>query len=390
MVKPDWGIRGGFELVLDRLVVHLRSQGHRVDTLRVNAWTKGERLHRRTVPAELHARAPQLFDYLALFELCRRLDARVADVVLSTQPPSFAIEHPRHLSLFYHHNRIFYDLADTAVAAGLVAADVHGAAVDAVRQVDGPAISNVAFVLAGSETVASRLVEFDGRCDGVGLFHAGPTIDPFPRETCEPERDTALCVSRHTFPKRTELFVHAMHLVPGVRGLAIGGGGRLGFARQLDLRLSEQGAPEHLCPAETWLNTPRWIDPDELPSGVSNVTFRESVDSDGLRSAFESALCLVAPALDEDYGLTAIEAMQHGVPIVTCTDSGHLTYFVEHGVTGLVVEPTAAAIAGAVRELADDRQRATTMGAAGQARAAEYTWARAFAEFDEGLGAVLS
>jgi len=73
-----------------------------------------------------------------------------------------------------------------------------------------------------------------------------------------------------------------------------------------------------------------------------------------LRRAMASAVCVVAPAYDEDYGLTAIEAMAAGTPVIVCRDGGGLVELVDHGVTGLVVEPTGAAIATAIRSLTDD------------------------------------
>jgi glycosyltransferase involved in cell wall biosynthesis len=390
VVKPDWGIRGGFELVLDRVLDHLRSHGHRIDVLPIDAWRPNDRPFGVEVAPEILACAPQLISYLSQVEECRLLDLRLADVVLSTQPPSFTVEHPRHVSLFYHHNRLFYDLAEPAIAAGMVAPEPHLAATQVVREIDQIALSGVSFILAGSETVQERLAVFNGRSHRVDVFHAGPSIEPRDSPQAPNSPQLALCVSRHTFPKRTELFVHAMHLAPDSAGLAVGTGGRLGFVRQLDKRLSEQGAPGVLADSETWLNMPEWIDPETLGSYKTNLVYRTDVADDDLSDCYRSAFCLVAPALAEDYGLTVIEAMQHGLPVITCVDSGHLTRFVEDGVTGFVVEPNGAAIAEAIRELDGDRDRAGKMGAAGRELAESFTWTRAFEDFDRGLRAVLS
>jgi glycosyltransferase involved in cell wall biosynthesis len=181
-----------------------------------------------------------------------------------------------------------------------------------------------------------------------------------------------------------------MHLVPEIAGIAVGSGGRLGYVRQLDLRLVELGSPEILPETETWLNAPDWIDPNSLPAARGKVEFRTDVDDEQLRALFGSAFCLVAPALDEDYGLTAIEAMRHGLPVITCTDSGHLKYFVEDGVTGLDVNPNGAAISTAVRFLSEHPEKAAEMGACGRERSLEFTWERALREFDVGLEAVLA
>lgn len=389
IVKPSWGIRGGFELVLDRIAAHLHERGHCVDVLGFDAWYSDGRPFGQETPPDVVAHAPQFFAYLAQLETCQQLDVRRADVVISTQPPSFAVDHERHLSIFYHHNRIFYDLAEAALAAGLVPAEHHEMATEAVRTIDQVALSNVSYILAGSETVQRRLVDFNGRRDRIGVFHAGPSIEPNGVPAGVVDRRVALCVSRHDFPKRTELFVHAMHLAPEIVGVSVGAGGRLGYLRQFDQRLREFGAPESLDPTDTWLNSPAWIDPCGFSSATTNVEFRTELDDDGLGALFASAFCLVAPALDEDYGLTAIEAMQHGVPVITCTDSGHLTTFVEHDVTGLIVEPTGSAIATAVKHLASHPDLVTEMAENCRGRASSFTWQRALREFDDGLEAVL-
>ena len=99
---------------------------------------------------------------------------------------------------------------------------------------------------------------------------------------------------------------------------------------------------------------------------------------------------MVAPAYQEDYGLTAIEAMAQGKPVVVCRDGGGLTELVEHERTGLVVEPTPAAIAAAIERLTSDRDLAAELGANGVERAAELSWEAAADEWRAGLARVLA
>jgi glycosyltransferase involved in cell wall biosynthesis len=186
-----------------------------------------------------------------------------------------------------------------------------------------------------------------------------------------------LCVSRHEFPKRTELVVAAMKLLPDVVGEVVGAGGRLAWARRLDHRLTvDPSLAARLPDTETWLNTGQGVtDPGDAPG--SNVGFRGFVSDGELAAAYEGAACVVAPALHEDYGLTVLEAMTHGRAVVVCADGGGLTELVRDGETGLVAEPTAAGVAEAVRRLVDDPGFAAQLGAAGRAEVAAYTWDRA-------------
>src|SRR5207245_11240553 len=107
-----------------------------------------------------------------------------------------------------------------------------------------------------------------------------------------------------------------------------------------------------------------------------------------LAALYGSALCVVAPAYLEDYGLTALEAMAFGKPVVVCKDGGGLVDFVEDGITGFVVDPNGRALAEAVRTLADDPALARKMGAAAREAGGGYSWGRAAEEILAGLARV--
>ncbi len=77
---------------------------------------------------------------------------------------------------------------------------------------------------------------------------------------------------------------------------------------------------------------------------------------------------------DEDYGFVTVEAFAAGKPVVTCSDSGGPTELVTDGVTGRVVAGTAAAVAGALRDVMADPADAERMGTAARARGALLTW----------------
>jgi glycosyltransferase involved in cell wall biosynthesis len=99
---------------------------------------------------------------------------------------------------------------------------------------------------------------------------------------------------------------------------------------------------------------------------------------------------VIAPAFKEDYGLTAIEAMAVGKPVIACTDGGGLTELVDHERTGLIVDPTPGAIAAAVERLTSDPELAAELGANGRVRAAELSWSVAADELREGIERVMA
>jgi glycosyltransferase involved in cell wall biosynthesis len=86
---------------------------------------------------------------------------------------------------------------------------------------------------------------------------------------------------------------------------------------------------------------------------------------------FAAADVVVLPSLSEGLPTVALEAMALARPVVaTCV--GGTPEAVQDGVTGLLVEPCdPAALAGAIKRLADDPQLARALGEAGAARVEE-------------------
>lgn len=388
LVKPDWGITGGFEVVLDRVSADLEQAGHAVVPVDVPVAHVARTCFGLAVRDDVWATAPEWFTHVALLERFQELDVDWADMVISTQPPSFAVRHPRHLALFYHHLRACYDLEDVWVAAGRAPAAFHRRASALLREIDAPAMSGVTHFLAGSGRVVERLHHYQGDDISVSLYEAAA---PSPVLEAEDVTGGALCVSRHEFTKRTELFVQAMALSRAVPGTLIGGGGRLPYVRHFAAQL-DSGAvsAEDLLAEDLWLNLGELGGPDLAPPSPAWVAIRGRVHDNALADAYSSALCVVAPAYDEDDGLTVFEAMAHGKPVIVCEDGGGLTTHVQDGVNGLVVEPTGQAIAAAIGRLDGDRELARRLGEHGREIAAERTPTRARAQLLEAVELVSS
>ena len=100
----------------------------------------------------------------------------------------------------------------------------------------------------------------------------------------------------------------------------------------------------------------------------------------------------MAPALDEDYGLTVIEAMAWGAPVVVCEDGGSLAELVRrHRARGWSSLLGPQAIADAVHLLADDDRLAAGFRAAGrQAARDHFGWPNAFRQVADAIQLVMS
>ncbi len=115
--------------------------------------------------------------------------------------------------------------------------------------------------------------------------------------------------------------------------------------------------------------------PGPLPPGV---TFHGLLPRAALARLFAQAAVFALPTLREAFGLSLLEAMAFGLPVVA-TRLEAIPEIVSDGETGLLVPPRdATALAAALAELLREPARARQMGAAGRQRMhARYGWSRA-------------
>jgi glycosyltransferase involved in cell wall biosynthesis len=371
-LKPDHGGVGGFERLAERCRERLTGRGVDVDLVAFDARTRADRLHGIRIadgPRDWH---DEYFLYLTALERMDRLDLSGFDVVVASQPPSYLARHPRLVALTYHQARVFYDLADEFVAAGFARRRVHDAAVAQVRALDGDRIDGVHTWLTGSDEVAGRLSRWWG-IEGTTPFRASPETEPVVDVDDHDPAGPALCVSRHEWPKRTELVAQAAVIDGAGRYELVGGGSRLPWVRHLVAQWAAD--PDRAASADaeaTWRNRGSWqLTEDDGPSGTGSsehldgrLRIHGEVGDAERDDAYRRAGVVIAPALREDYGLTVLEAFAHGRPVIVSDDGGGLVELVRDTGAALVVDATATAIADAVATLRDDPDRSREMAAA--------------------------
>ncbi len=399
VIKPDFGSSGGFERLVNQLVDGLGGRGYDIEIVSFDASTRRDNVYGYSVPEVFRQWHDEYFQFLCHAEQTHQVDLDDYDLVVSTQPPTYLAKHPRVLGLFFHQARVFYDAAELFVDAGYVDAEVHSAAADAVKKIDAGPATAVRHWLAGSDVVGSRLQEYWNIDPSKISPYRHPPICEIPVDVppLPTEGAKVVCVSRLEFPKRTELVVAAVHELAasgldGAHGVLVGGGSRLVSHEALDQQLAS-GFGNLKAPAEDlWLNRgPTEPDFKELhgkPSGL--ITFTGSVTDAERDQHYGSASVVVAPAWNEDYGLTALEAFAFGRPLVVCSDGGGLAEIVTHEVNGLIADPTPSAIADAVKRILDDPALAARLIEGGRASLADYTLENALDQFEHGIAEAMS
>lgn len=101
------------------------------------------------------------------------------------------------------------------------------------------------------------------------------------------------------------------------------------------------------------------------------VTFSGFVDDDEFAAAMAACDVMCAPSAYEGFGLTLVEGMACGLPVVA-TAVGGVTDVVDDGTSGVLVDPARThELADHLRAIVVDHERRAAMGAAARRRAVE-------------------
>lgn len=350
--------------------------------IQVDAMSPGLKHIPYPIDQEHYRMAPDFFTYINNYWCFLKLDLSHYDLVISTQPPSFALNHPNHICLFYHHAKAYYDLSDLIQETSLQQ-PCHRQAVDIIREIDTISLGKLKTILAGSETIKARLLKFN-RYDGpLEIIRAGIDDEMFAYDGGV-SYEYPIVVGRHEFPKRPELFVKAMKELRGLAGKVIGEGGRTADLQKIDMLLT-YSAHQGIAIADDivwkhmsigWFMPPyeRLLKKARKAGLRSNVIFTGRVSKKQLIQEYAKALCVVCPAYEEDYGLTAVEAMSMSKPVIACKDGGGYTEFIQDGVNGFLVDPSSEQIAKAIRYLWENPDAARKMGEHAYESSRRYSW----------------
>ena len=318
-------IRGGAEAHAEGLRDALIAAGHEVEIVAVPfKWYPPEKILE-------HMLACRLLDLTEVAGL-------PVDLFIGLKFPAYLIPHPRKVLWILHQFRTAYELWDHPLGDLIYSPNGQGVR-DAIREADRQIISQAQKVFANSANVAERLKEYCG-INSVPLYHPPPQAEEFYTATSE---DYMFFPSRLCLPKRQALVLEAL--------------ARTSQA----VRVRFAGTPDNPAYAAELKTLARKLCVQD------RVTWLGQVSEEAKRDLYARASAIIYPPIDEDYGYVTLEAMLASKPVITCNDSGGPLEFVREGDTGLIVAPTAAALASAMDHLWESTSEAKTMGEAGRA-----------------------
>jgi glycosyltransferase involved in cell wall biosynthesis len=259
------------------------------------------------------------------------------DLVIGLKFPAYLVAHPNKVLWILHQHRPAYDL--WGQPHGDLIYSPQGVQVrNAIRQADQTMIPQARGVFANSRNVARRLKEHCG-LDSQPLYHPPRHAELF---HCAEAEDYLFYPSRVHPIKRQWLVVEALSRT------------------RLPVKIRFAGAPDKPVFQQQVESLARRLGVDD------RIEWMGQVSEEQKRKLYARSLAVLYPPHDEDFGYVTLEAMLASKPVVTCSDSGGPLEFVQHGVTGLITEPTPESLASAFDEIWQDRTQARHWGRAGR------------------------
>jgi glycosyltransferase involved in cell wall biosynthesis len=318
-------VRGGAELMADRLVDELSARGHEAEIVSLPfKWYPGTRALDQAF----------LWRLLDLTEA----DGRAIDLVIATKFPAYCVRHPNKVAWVLHQLRQAYDYDRTELGQ-FGESPVDRATIRAIERLDRVALGEARKVFATSRNVADRLKRYTD-VDAQVLPHPPQEL---PYRTAAAE-GFVLSVNRLDRAKRIDLLVEAAKSEPSLRVVITGEG-----------------------PDRERL--------ESLADGVNGrVEFTGRVDDERLADLYARCSAVYYAPVDEDFGMVPFEAFLSAKPVLTTTDAGGPLEVVRDRETGLVVAPDARELARAAAYATANVDEAAAWGRAGKAVAERVTW----------------
>ena len=313
-------VRGGAEHLEESLARRLRDRGHQVAAVRLPFQWSTPRI---------------VLDHMLA---CRLLNVGAGDpdLVIALKFPAYLAPFPNKKVWLLHQFRQVYELW---VAAYSYPNSPEARRLrNAVFQADNRYLSEAKGLYTNSKIVAGRLKRYND-IDADGVLY--PPLDRPELFGPGEHGDYFFYPSRLNAIKRQHVAVEAMrHVRSPFRLVLAGKPDTEAYGAELRRRVEEWGLQDKV----QFLG---WISEEEKARWM--------------RGAFAA---LYLPHDEDSYGYVTLEAFHSHKPVLTFTDSGGTDEIVEDGVNGLMLAPTAEALARGMEGLWAARARTCAMGRA--------------------------
>lgn len=304
------------------------------------------------VPVKEHTVVDLLQAYYQFFTL----DLSSYDRVISTKYPAFMVQHPDHHLYLQHLLRGCYD--------------TYSAQLSTMPPWANPQLQRLLRTISRHDInltdTFSELFSF------IQQYPHDPQFNQFPGPMIRSILHTLdrrgmegvkqFSAISHTVKKRVEYFpptaqVTVIHHPSNLNTLTnneqqyLFTASRLDSPKRIDLLIEGYKKSHSKLPFFIAGTGPQQNKLKQLASGDNRIKFLGFVSDKDLEKHYSNAAAVLYAPYDEDYGLITIEALSCGKPVVTCSDSGGVTEFIQHGINGFVAQPNVASLAAAIDDI---------------------------------------
>jgi glycosyltransferase involved in cell wall biosynthesis len=322
--------QGGTNEVIKNIVNALNKKDHEI----VVDYIEREKY----LPKYLPKKWIDLFRIFYLHNIAKDKYFTQFDIAITLHPDSHCIKHTNHIIYFQHHIKQYYDLFWYSYRQRRkVRKKIIFLLLTAINRLADkiyltPSLKN-ARVIVNSQTVGERLKKYN-QIDNFTIINPGCNI---PTDTIQTNRI-----------QNTDAIIDVISEINNGNNKK---GVILSFSR---LNIQQKGIDiilntASLMPLSQFViagpydNTLETIDKNSMPLNIHLIVKDFSDEEKG--NLFRKSDVFIAPYVEEDFGITPIEANAYGKPVVYCDDSGEIIRTQKHKTTGYMSRRTSKDLA---------------------------------------------
>lgn len=343
-------------------------------------------------------------ELISSYRMFRELDLSHFDAVISTKYPAWMVRHPRHIVYLQHRLRGLYDTYSFCNKPTLVPSELKAdTRLTRLLQLleaepsdsNTGAMFNELFALKASLGDAfESLFEFPGPLTRQVIHHLdrlaltsfeGKVLGGADSRSVSDYAIRKFAAIAHNVRNRKDYFpagveVAVIHHPSDLPAFQATGSSqiftvsRLDQAKRIDLLIRAYKKVNSALPFRIAGTGPELENLQKIAAADPRIQFLGRLNDEQVIQNYQNSLFVPFIPYDEDYGLITIEAMQAGRAVLTTLDAGGVNEFVENKVSGLSVEPTVEALAGAMQSLVDDPENTLHMGRNAVKKVAHISW----------------